>query len=76
MKLRLTSKQIVKCADPTARVDFYESLRGSDRPCWFIRSGFQGPIRSEICASPRAAWRDAAGRALEQFSQLAKAVQQ
>lgn len=58
----LTDKQIVLLAAPDAHADYYELLRGQGRPCWFIREGMQGVIRSTICASPRAAWKDAANR--------------
>jgi hypothetical protein len=58
----VTNKEAVLVADPTCIVDYYELLRAKDEPCWFIRSGLQGPIRSAICPSPRAAWADAANR--------------
>jgi hypothetical protein len=71
----LTPKQIILTADPKARLDFYELLRGEGKPCWFIRSDWQGAQRSKICASPRAAWRDAADRFLQTFPALRKTVQ-
>jgi len=60
--MKLTNKQTVLLADHTARADYYELLRGQGEPCWFIRSGMQGPIRSAICATPRKAWEDSAAR--------------
>jgi hypothetical protein len=64
---RLSPKRLVTAVDPTAMLDYYESLRGAGRPCWFIRSGIQGPKRTSICATPRAAWREAGKRMHEQF---------
>jgi hypothetical protein len=66
----MTNKQIIKTADPSARLDYYEFKRGLGQPCWFIRSGFQGPARSAICASPKLAWKDAADRFRKQFPKL------
>jgi hypothetical protein len=60
--MKVTNKQTVLLADSTARADYYELLRGQGKPCWFIRSGMQGSIRSDICASPREAWKDSAER--------------
>jgi hypothetical protein len=56
----VTPKQIVKSAEPKAMLDYYELLRGADKPCWFIRKGIQGHALSDICASPKAAWKNAA----------------
>ncbi|WP_148214981.1 MULTISPECIES: hypothetical protein [Acidobacterium] len=63
----LTPKLQVKAAEPRARLDYYEYLRKSGKPCWFIREGFQGPALSDICASPKSAWRDAAERLKASF---------
>jgi hypothetical protein len=54
-----TPKQHVRLADPQAMLDFYELLRGANKPCWFIRHGLQGDAYTPICASPRAAWKSA-----------------
>jgi hypothetical protein len=56
----MTNKQTIKCADPKAILDYYESLRASGKPCWFIRCGLQGPPISAICATPKLAWKDSA----------------
>jgi hypothetical protein len=56
----MTPKQTVKAIEPTARIDYYESLMAVGRPCYFIRVGQQGKKLSAICATPREAWRDAA----------------
>jgi hypothetical protein len=56
----VTNKQTIKTVEPTARVDFYETLRGNGKPCWFVRVGYQGPALSDICASPKLAWKNAA----------------
>jgi hypothetical protein len=61
-KVKYTNKEHVLMADPTCLVDYYETLRGVGKPCYYVRSGLQGPPRSSICASPRAAWADAAKR--------------
>lgn len=58
----MTNKEMILTADPTAICDYYELLRGAGKPCWYIRSGLCGPIRSAICASPRAAWKESADR--------------
>jgi hypothetical protein len=52
-------RQIVLAAEPDAMLDYYELLRGQGEPCWFIRRGIQGEPISQICASPRAAWKSA-----------------
>ena len=65
---KLTPRQHVLLADPDARLDYYESLRGSGKPCWFIRHGFQGLPYTEICDSPRKAWREAHERLRNSFS--------
>jgi hypothetical protein len=57
----MTNKETVQATVPLAVVDYYESLRGAGQPCWFIRESFpSGNPISEICASPKAAWKDAA----------------
>jgi hypothetical protein len=56
----MTNKQTVIHAEPKAILDYYELLRGQGKPCWFIRCGPQGRLLSAICASPKAAWKDAA----------------
>ena len=55
----ITAKMHVVMAEPTARLDFYECLRGAGKPCWFIRVGQQGAALSDICGSPRGAWKNA-----------------
>jgi hypothetical protein len=67
----LTPKEHVLIAEPTARCDFYELLRGSKKPCWFIRRGMQGSPLTEICASPRAAWKSAYDRLLLELRKAA-----
>jgi hypothetical protein len=66
-----TPKQTVLMAEPRARCDFYESLRGAGKPCWFIRIGYQGRALSDISASPRAAWRNSAELFLASLRRLA-----
>jgi hypothetical protein len=56
----VTNKEMILTAEPKATLDYYESLRGAGKPCWFIRVGFQGRPLSGICASPKAAWKDSA----------------
>jgi hypothetical protein len=67
----LTNRQAVLAVEETARLDFYESMRGADKPCWFIRRAFQGAPLSGICDSPRNAWRDAAEAVLSSISKKA-----
>lgn len=53
----LTPKQCVLLADRSARLDYSELLRKNGKPCWFIRSGMQGPFLHEgLFSTPRAAW--------------------
>lgn len=52
----LTPKQHVLLAEPQAKLDYYETLRRANIPCWFIRIGRQGAPLSEIAENPRAAW--------------------
>jgi len=56
----MTPKQIVKAAEPNASLDYYENLRAAGQPCWYIRLGLQGRSLSDICSSPRAAWKNSA----------------
>ena len=56
----LTNKQLVKHHEPKATLDYYESLRNSGKPCWFIRDGLQGAAYTGICKSPKVAWKEAA----------------
>jgi hypothetical protein len=52
-------KKLVLLGLPGAKLDYYESLRGSGRPCWFVREGLQGEAYTPICGTPRAAWKAA-----------------
>lgn len=74
MAKHLTAKQHVLLADPEARLDFYESLRGSGRPCWFIRHGFQGLPYTDLCATPRAAWAAAFDGLIASFRSAESAI--
>jgi hypothetical protein len=56
----MTNKQLINFCAPKARLDYYESLRRAGKPCWFIRDGLQGKPYTDICASPRDAWKAAA----------------
>lgn len=73
MAPKLTPKQLVLSADPNAHLDYYESLRGAGRPCWFIRRGLQGSPYTEICGSPKAAWNSAWGHFREAIFRKAAA---
>lgn len=55
----MTPRQAVRMAEPKAMVDYYETLKSAGKPCYFVRANIQGPALSDICASPRAAWKNA-----------------
>lgn len=67
-----TPKQMVMLAEPNARCDFYELLRGAGKPCWFIRVGWQGIPISGISTTPRQAWKSAYKSLLASFERAAK----
>jgi hypothetical protein len=56
----MSNKEMILAAEPKAILDHYESLRGTGKPCWYIRVGLQGEHLSDICATPREAWQNAA----------------
>jgi hypothetical protein len=55
----MTPRETILAVIPDAQLDCYECLRGWGKPCWFIRHGLQGEALSGICASPKAAWKNA-----------------
>lgn len=59
IQLNMTNKQFIRFLEPKARLDYYESLRNEDKPCWFIRLGWQGKPLSAISATPKEAWLNA-----------------
>lgn len=68
---KLTPKQFVLFAELACTLDYYECLRRAGRPCWFIRHGLQGGAYTEICASPRAAWKAAYDGLMASFGKKA-----
>ncbi len=70
----MTNKELVLAHARYARLDYYESLRNSGRPCWFIRDGMQGGAYSDIHRSAKAAWKDAANSLRAYLARKAKAA--
>ena len=52
-------KRLVRLMQPGAMLDYYPYLQALGTPCYYIRTGPQGPPISAVCPTPRAAWEDA-----------------